>query len=185
MTISIVNFTAEPVSGDAPLTVQFTSVVTELCCEQNVQEYAMNQLSLGDWQTVSSKCLESSWPQYFYVNNGWPLKTINMWPIPSQNYGVRIYLKEPLSEYTDLDTEVDLPYGYDWMIIHQVALALCADFKIQPSKQLVETAIDSMAVIQRSNETFEYQYADPAFNQGTRGKSKAQSNSNYGRTLGK
>lgn len=153
-------------------------------CPDNEQEYAMQQLSMEDWQMVSSKCLVSSWPQYYYIDNNWPQKNVHVWPIPSQNYTARLYVKEQLSELTDLDAEIDLPHGYDWMLIHQVALALCPDFKIQPSPGLLMEAERSMAVVKRKNETVDYQYADPAFNQGGQQK-RSQIPQNYGRTSAK
>lgn len=137
------------------------------CCDgPGSQEFPMTYCAIQDWQQIVSKCVDSSWPQFYYLDNAWPLRLLKVYPIPIETSWIVLYTNKVLSQVTNIDEEVSLPPGYKWMIVNNLAVQLATDFSIPPDPMLIKAANDSMAVIKRSNETVDYQYADPAFNMG-------------------
>jgi hypothetical protein len=137
------------------------------CCDgPQSQEFPMAQCSLTDWQMIVSKCVTSSWPQFYYIDNAWPLRNIKVYCIPSQTAWIVLYSDQVLNEIVDLDEVIDLPHGYKWMLVNNLAVNMSPDFGIAPDMVLLKAAQDSLSVVKRSNEVVDYQYADPAFNMG-------------------
>lgn len=131
-----------------------------------LQEFMMGYLSVGDWQMVTAKEIVSSWPQYFYLDNAWPLRTLNVWPVPTYTSDIVLYCEENVEEFTSLDTVIELPFGYKYALVNNLAVILAPQYQIQPDAVLVGKAINSLSNIERSNMKPQFQYADPMFNQG-------------------
>ena len=137
------------------------------CCDgQGSQEFTMTRCSLDDWQMIVSKCVGSSWPQFYYLDNAWPLHNMKVYPISQNTAWIVLYSEQVLTKVLDLDEVVDLPHGYKWMFVNNLAINIAPDFGIAPDATLLKAANESLAVVRRSNMVVDYQYADPTFNMG-------------------
>ena len=166
LTTAIGAYTIGPGGDFDTLNKDIISISAQIQTQSQLQEYPMTTMSVIDWQNVSVKGIQSTWPNAYYVDNAWPLRTINFWPVPAQTCNAVIYSQENIPEFTALTQVLDLPYGYKYCLVKTLALSLCPQYSISPSPLLVQQAAQSLANVERSNMIPEYQYADAAFNMG-------------------
>jgi hypothetical protein len=118
----------------------------------NPVEVPMDMYSVQDWQTqVPVKTVNGSFPQICYDDGGFPLRTLNFWPIPvDQPNSVRIYSWQALGAQT-LTSEVTYPPGYAEAFRYNLAVRLGAEFNHDASSTVVMFAVSSLAIVKTMN----------------------------------
>ena len=115
-------------------------------------EYQLTPLTDDAWSRVPIKTLTSPYPTCWYYNPTFPLGTLSLWPVPtSATLLGAAYAPQAVAEFTSLDTAVALPPGYRRMLVKNVAVCLCSGYERDPRPDLKEDAVESMAVVKRSN----------------------------------
>ncbi|MCE7073689.1 hypothetical protein LZG74_25490 [Dyadobacter sp. CY327] len=82
-------------------------------------------------------------------DNNYPTGTIRLWPIPSSADQLTLLMEAPLTQF-GLDDEVDLPPGWERMIIYNLAIELSPDYGQAVTPELLELARDAKALVARS-----------------------------------
>jgi hypothetical protein len=115
-------------------------------------EYQLQPLTDDAWSRIPIKDLTSTFPTCWYYNPTFPLGTLQLWPIPTSSTltGV-LYAPQAVAEFADLDASVSLPPGYRRMLIKNVAVCLCPQYERDPRQDLKLDAIETKAVVKRSN----------------------------------
>lgn len=119
----------------------------------NPIEEPITMFSVQDWQTqVPIKKVNSSWPQICYDDGGFPLRTLNFWPIPNNqpNNKVRIYSWQALAAQT-LAAQVSFPPGYKKALRYNLAVDLAAEFSAPVPAVVAAEAISSLAIVKSIN----------------------------------
>lgn len=122
----------------------------------NPVEVPMDMYTVDEWQTqVPVKIVNGDFPQLCYDDGGFPLRTLNFWPIPiNQPNAVRIYSWQALGAQTLL-AQVSFPPGYAEAFRYNLAARLAAEFGVDPSKYAAATvatlAIQGLARIKTMN----------------------------------
>lgn len=78
------------------------------------------------WDEIPYKSLVAP-PQAIFVDEAYPLATVNIYPIPDQAYPVYINSWARLQNIAALNTAIALPPGYNRLIVNGLAIALCPD----------------------------------------------------------
>lgn len=82
----------------------------------NPIEVPIDMYSVSDWQNkVPVKNVPGTFPLICYDDGGFPLRTLNFWPIPQQANSVRIYSWQPLGLASTSATATD-QLGYPYQI---------------------------------------------------------------------
>jgi hypothetical protein len=122
----------------------------------NPIEVPITLFSVDDWQLkVPVKQVNGSFPLICYDTGDFPLRTLNFWPIPSQQQNaVRIYSWQALAAQT-LQSQVSFPPGYAEAIRYNLAVRIAAEFGVDPSKYAASTvatlAVQGLARIKTMN----------------------------------
>jgi hypothetical protein len=122
----------------------------------NPVEVPITLFTVEDWQTkVPVKVVDGSFPLICYDTGDFPLRTLNFWPIPSQQQNaVRIYSWQALPAQTLL-SQVYFPPGYAEAIRYNLAVRQAAEFNVPADKYASATvgaiAIQSLARIKTMN----------------------------------
>ena len=134
-----------PARIDAMSTIQLTN-------PGNPVELPIAMYSVSDWQTlVPVKVVQGSLPLICYDDGGFPLRTLNFWPIPvEQPNACRIYSWQSLPAQT-LNSQVSFPPGYRQAFRHNLAVLLAAEFSAPVPAVVQSTAIESLARIRTIN----------------------------------
>jgi hypothetical protein len=105
-----------------------------------------------DYAYITSKQVTSSLPSVAYINNTFPLRTITLWPVPSDSsYTLVVWVWDKLSGFTAITDTANLPDGYNRAIRSNLAIELAPRYGKEPSAALVKTATESKAQIKRFN----------------------------------
>ena len=96
-------------------------------------------LWLGDkdsYERILLKTSTSSWPQWMYVDMGFPLVTLYVWPVPTQALTAYINTYAVLQAFDTLTEVIALPPGYQSAIEYNLALWMAPEYgtaaKISP-----------------------------------------------------
>lgn len=117
----------------------------------NPVEVPLSLFSIDDWQTkVPVKSVSGSFPLICYDDGGFPLRTLNFWPIPTTANNVRIYSWAPLAAQT-LAAQLSFPPGYAEAIRYNLAVRLSGEFQAPLMPSVSAIAAESLARIKTMN----------------------------------
>lgn len=116
-------------------------------------EIPLTMYSVEDWQNeVPVKKVTGSFPLLVYDDGGFPLRTLNFWPIPTTQPGnaARIYSWQLLPAQT-LAAQVSFPPGYRKAFRFNLAVDLAAEFSAVLPPVVEDQAVKSLAMLKTIN----------------------------------
>ena len=103
------------------------------------------------YDSLSSKSDTTTFPEILFYDTAYPLGTIYVYPVPSAELTLKLNHWQILQSFAALTTDLSLPRGYQWMIEHNLAVALSPVFSIAPSALVVAEANRSRSALARIN----------------------------------
>lgn len=85
-------------------------------------------------------------PTYLNSDNASPLVNIKLYPVPDQSYQLFLLTEKPLSEF-GLDDVLELPAGWERMLIFNLAVEVSPEYGMQIDPLVLKIAEDSKALI--------------------------------------
>lgn len=114
-------------------------------------ERAMANYTEQQYQAIGLKTLTSPYPKGFYYNPTMSTGTMIPWPVPTaSNLQGVVYASAPAGELALTDV-LALPQGYRRFYRDNLAVELETDFGVKAAPSLVQSAIDSKAMVKRAN----------------------------------
>ncbi len=92
-------------------------------------------------------------PTNLYVNNGSPLLTLQLYPVPISGLSLNIYSMKKLATLA-LDDILDLPPGYERALIYNLAVEIAPEYDREASATVKNVASDSLSTIKRNNQQY-------------------------------
>jgi hypothetical protein len=137
---------------DIPRPARIDSMSTILLEDPgNPIEVPLTMWTVDDWQNMPVKIVTGSFPLACYDDGGFPLRTLNFWPIPiDQPSSARIYSWQALRAQT-LTSQVAFPPGYAEAIRYNLAVRIGEEFNRSASSVVVQLAIQGLARIKTMN----------------------------------
>ncbi len=119
----------------------------------NPVEVPLAMYSVQNWQTdVPVKVVDGTFPQLVYDDGGFPLRTLQFWPIPStQPNSCRIYSWQALTQPAALNTTISFPPGYQEAFRFNLAVRLAPDYGREASASVQAIAVKSLARLKSIN----------------------------------
>ncbi len=115
-------------------------------------EVPITMYTAEDWQReMPLKQVDSSFPQVCYDDQGFPQRTLNFWPIPTQANSVRIYSWGALATTWTLQSAINLPPGYAEALRFNLAVRLSAEFAAPLSPTVSAIASDTLSRLKTMN----------------------------------
>jgi hypothetical protein len=124
----------------------------------------MSMLNDAQYAAIAVKQTPSTFPFSFYDNGNFPLKTISVWPVPTLNTGIRLWLREPLIDFSDLNAIVSYPPGYERAFRFCLAVELAPEFGKTIPSEVLGTAIKSKTDLAMMNSVPQYMSGDGGLN---------------------
>lgn len=115
-------------------------------------EYPVRMLTLDEWASIRAKSVQSSYPAFMYIDDSFPLTTLQLWPIPTVANKLVLYSQKPLTAIAAPGDVLSLPPGYEQAMIFNLAVLLAPEYDTEPSQVVVTTADNSRADIKRANQ---------------------------------
>lgn len=119
----------------------------------NPVEVPISMFSVEEWQNqVPVKKVSGSFPLICYDTGDNPLRTLNFWPIPTQQPGnlARIYSWQALAAQT-LTAKIAFPPGYGEALRYNLAVRLGPEFDQDVSPSIAALAVQSLSTIKTMN----------------------------------
>lgn len=85
-------------------------------------------------------------PAYINSDNGNPLINIRLYPVPDSAYQIFLLTEKELSQFT-LDDEIELPSGWERMLIYNLAMELYPEYEQQVNPVVMEIAAESKRLV--------------------------------------
>jgi len=139
-----------------PMRVDFATI------QVGTQEYAMKPLTEVEYARIGNKSLQSNIPEMFWDNGAYPARTLYLYPTPSAANTLNLYTLRALSQISTLDTTVDFPPGYLRMLRFNLAIDLAPEYGRQVTPEIASAAMESKALIKRTNTEIEILRCDGA-----------------------
>ena len=116
-------------------------------------DYPLEVIDVKTFSRISRKT-NSSRPSRFYNRKGWPINTILFESLPYTNETLHLEVVQPLSVYlstANLVDVVNLPPGYEQVLIYNLAIMLADEWGKQVSPAIATVAVEGKKQIKRSN----------------------------------
>lgn len=91
-------------------------------------ELPMQKIDEAAYRMLPVKDIPSTVPRAVYDDNGFPWRRLNLWPQPSVNVGIVLYMWGQLSRFQNLSTDYEFPEGYADAIKLNLPLRLSLEF---------------------------------------------------------
>lgn len=147
----------EPVPDPLPdnhiETARPEKIVTAFIRDAYDTDYPQELIDANTFSRISRKTNESR-PSRLYVRKGWPTNTILFESVPYADETLHLEVIQPLSEYlstASLTDTVNLPPGYEQVLIYNLALMLADEWGKSVSPAVATIAIDGKKRIKRAN----------------------------------
>lgn len=105
-----------------------------------------------DWQKVSIKATDSTFPLSVYDDGAFPFRNLAFWPTPRDTSSVpRFYTWSQLTQFPDLRTVLTFPPSYYEWIKYNGAIRFAPEFQMPLRPEVVQLAADATAKIKAMN----------------------------------
>jgi hypothetical protein len=112
-------------------------------------DYHLTIIPDEDYQAISDKSAQGT-PEVLNYRSGHPTGTIYLSPVPSSADALHIMSEKQLATFASLDTEVDLPAGWEEAIIYNLGIRMISEFGGSMDEDGREIARESLAGIRRA-----------------------------------
>ncbi len=107
-------------------------------------------VSYDVYEAQRIKQLVVNFPQYVYIDNGFPLSNCWFWPVPN-GASVNFQSYKALSQFISINDVISLPPGYLRAMSYNLAIELASVYNIDPPMLAVRIAEQSLRDLKRMN----------------------------------
>lgn len=90
--------------------------------------YPLEVITLGQYNSIALKTLNTSIPQYIMYRGTFPDASVTLYPVPSSAATLKLWTWKPLSTFAALWTPITFPPGYTNAIVYNLAEYLAPEF---------------------------------------------------------
>ena len=109
-------------------------------------DYKMSTINGVSFDQIPQKDISSSIPETIFYDGNAPLGTLTIYPVPTTG-NIHLRSEKQLTAFTTLDTDLDLPPGWDRALIYNLALETAPEYG-QPANEVVyRVAMDALSKI--------------------------------------
>ena len=137
-------------------------------------DYTLREISIDDYETIPLKSTGGT-PMVFCLDNGYPLNTMRIYPVPSSGMQLRVDGIVAMGEYSNVADTVNLPPETRKALREALAIHFCAEYGNTPSPALLSMAKQSQSAMRRA-----YRVPAARFDQALPHVSRADVRSNQG-----
>lgn len=109
-------------------------------------DYQIQVIPDVDFDTITQKDISNSIPDVLYYDGNAPLGTITIYPVPTTGT-LHIRTEKPLSEFASLDSELDLPPGWERALVYNLSIEDAATYGQPIPNSTYEIAMDALGKI--------------------------------------
>ena len=131
-------------------TVRPTQIISAFHRDGSGSDHPMRMMTLNEFNEIRYKDI-STYPDRFYYESVYPLGIISFDYQPSTDLTLHLTSLKEITEFTDLDAEIELPAEYDRALRSNLTIETAPDYGQSVSQEIMLTAIESKTNIKRLN----------------------------------
>lgn len=155
------NIQRATLSYGGSLTLQMDGTYT-LDTTPTVLDIPMESLTDAQWASIPVKTQQSTYPIKFYNNGNYPSNTVTVWPSPTTDQPITLWLWQPLADYDSLDLPLVFPKGYERAITYNLAIEIASEYGSDVPDSVMAIATQSKGFIKRLNSRPQIMIGDSA-----------------------
>lgn len=148
------------IGSGGQLNVERPNAINQATFILNNIEYSVDVLTESEWAKIPNKNTTSDIPTKLYFNPAFPLAQISFWPKPSSALSIKLYSPKPVGRFASVDSIVDLPPGYEDLLVYGSADRIASEYGKEISPKQDALLIQTKAEIMRKNTNPEYMECD-------------------------
>ena len=113
-------------------------------------DYTLEIIPQEVYQQIPFKSISTQIPGYLTYDNGYPLGTIKMYPIPLSGGTLVMQMNKVLTAIATLVTSVDFPPGWKRALRYNLAIELAGEYGVQVPQQVADIARKSLGNLKRA-----------------------------------
>lgn len=133
--------------------LRITGAYTRLSPTGSSVDYPCAEVSFEKYAGIGLKTQPGPWPKVMYYNTGYPLSTIQLWPVPSQGAEFHLWADMTFTQFTSLTQAVSMPQGYMLALQTNLAVLLAPEYGTSASAELIQQARSSKKILKSTNMT--------------------------------
>jgi hypothetical protein len=126
-------------------------------------------IDLDQYQNLIVPDTASTIPQFVYIDNAQPLRSLFFYTVPTMAYPVQVFSWRTIESFASLDTELVLLDGYERAMRFNLALDLAPEYGVTPLTTVASAAAEAKAYIKSLNYQPLLLTCDPAILSTSRG----------------
>jgi len=95
------------------------------------------------WASISEKGVAGKLPIRVYCDYAYPLATVRLWPVPSENCTLDVYVWQGLTVPMVLDDVFDLPPAYGRAVLYNLSVSIAPEYGLDPGPVILGIAQQS------------------------------------------
>lgn len=111
-------------------------------------------INKDDYDGIPDKA-QGGLPSVLYYDSGYPLGTINLYQVPDAASTLHLKTWAPFTAFANLSTNINLPPGYDLLLVYWLAILLASEFDSPIRPDVKEIALDAKAKVETLNNMFQ------------------------------
>lgn len=111
----------------------------------------LNIIDKAQWDAIRNKGAKADIPDTVWVEPTYPALSIHFNPAPLATPTVKFGVWEPFTKFTELQTDVAFPEGYEEFLEAALAIAMAPDYDQPVPQSLLERRNDAMAAVMKIN----------------------------------
>lgn len=109
-------------------------------------DYEMSIIPDTAYDSIAYKDIQTGIPEALVYQQGAPLGTITIYPVPTQGT-LHIRSEKQLSQFATLDSVVELPAGWERALVYNLALEIASEYGQPVNEAVYAIAMDALSKI--------------------------------------
>lgn len=127
------------------LTYQYTTNIAQPLIMQ------VELLDLDQYNSIAVPDIQTQLPTTAYINDNYPLRTMFLYPVPTQVWTASLFTWAPLTAVANLTSTIALPPGYAEALEYNLAVRMAPQYGVSPSSEVIQLAMDMRAKVKSLN----------------------------------
>lgn len=124
-------------------------------------------LNNSQFASISVKQTPSQFPFVLFNDMDYPLSKVSVWPVPNLSIPLRLWLREPLLNFDNIDGNIEFPPGYKRAFAYNLAVEVAPEFSRAVPQEVVSVATQSIIALESLNTIAQYQQGDSGLNKAS------------------
>lgn len=104
-----------------------------------------------EWALIPAKNVAAGFPQAVFLDTGYPMATLHVWPALSSAYELHLLILNPLVRFSSLNTDINLPDEYQEALVYNLARRIRSWYGVAPDAEINLRSVSALQTVRNAN----------------------------------